>query len=190
MFLSGTRVSRRPTVPDAWRLLAAQQALLPAQLPSELAVFESEARALAARLRLSHGRVTLDLLVAERRSLGRSKQALAWLCKAPREHAAQLAQLFPESAIRHDGEHASVLTRCHDVAREAVELVAALQARQTQPALARVRAGAAYAPAARIDISSAGLHALPRSLVSRSLSSRPTTSGCGSKSTSADCSSS
>lgn len=180
VFLTGTRVSRRPTVPGALRELAAQQAQLPAQLASELGVFESDTRTLAARLRLSHGRVTLDLLVAEQRTLGRSKPTLAWLCEAPREHAAQLSQLFPDSVIRHDSERASVLARCHDVAREAVILVAALTAPRPQPVRARVRA--AISQLAFLRSSSI--------TVSKSLSSRPTTSGCGSKSTSADCSSS
>jgi hypothetical protein len=190
VFFTGTRVSRRPSMPGALRELAAQQALLPARLASELAVLEGDARAVAARLRLSHGRVTLDLLVAEQRTLGRSKQTLAWLCEAPRERAAQLAELFPQSAIRHSGEHAHVLARCHDVASEAVELVAALEAQETQPVLARARGAAAASAPPTAAISQLAFLRSSSITASKSLSSRPTTSGCGSKSTNADCSSS
>jgi hypothetical protein len=186
VFLTSTRVSRRPTVPGALQELAAHRAQLPAQLASELAVFESDARALDARLRLWHGRVTLDLRVAEQRKLGRSKPTLAWLCKAPRAHAARLSQLFPQSVIRHDGEHTSVLARCHDVAREAVVLVAALKAQQPVPTR---EPGAACAPPTSA-ISQLAFLRSSSITVSKSLSSRPTTSGCGSKSTNADCSSS
>jgi hypothetical protein len=183
LFLTGA--ARAQTTQDVVRELLEQRARLARGLASELVVYECDDQALDARLRLLQGAATLELLVAEQRSLGRSRSTLAWLCRSPVEHAAALSQLLPGASIHKsdDARSVTLLARSHDVAREAAELVALLRhqhghpSRTTQTPTRATSAQPAFLRSSSIT-------------ASRSLSSRATTSGCGSKSTNADCSSS
>jgi hypothetical protein len=172
LFLTGA--ARTQTTRYIARQLLEQRAQLPRELASELAVYERDGQALDVRLRLLQGAATLQLLVAEQRSLGRAQSVLAWLCRAPAEQASALSRLLPEACIRAsaDTRNITLLARSRDTGREAAELVTLLR---RQP-------GHKTAQPAFLRSSSTN--------TSRSFSSRPTTSGCGSKSTNADCSSS